>query len=85
MPKKSHAEQIAQREYLRVKKAAGKCWAHYDSEMRQGLVYARILLVVLGQDESIAPTHVLRYAHELTQAAAALLDADAGKIPCKHP
>ncbi len=77
MPRrKTQAEQIAEREIKLAKAELGAGWNHISASLRQGLVMRNILLVVLGQDESIPADRVLEYARELTQAAQRILDEE---------
>ena len=76
---KTHAEQIAKREYIGARKKLGEGWKHVSPEIRRGLVFAGICGVIRGQDEGNDPAAVLAYFNEMVLAAEALLDAEPQK------
>lgn len=73
MANDTHVRLIARREYDAARRMLGPGWAHVSSEVRRGLVFANIVGVIRGQDESIDAASVLRYLDDLCNEADRLL------------
>lgn len=73
---KTPAQQTAARCLKDARAMLGPGWNHVSREIRRALVQERVFRIVLSQDESVAPTTVLRVAHAVAEAVDALVDAE---------